>query len=351
MAAFKQFLTSDVIVNPFEVNKGFTFLGGNFTTCLYDIGIYDDCVYDLNVTASAAAGGEVYIIDRFLGTSGSFETNKTLTGNLGTQYEVLIFDSIKELYYSNYQSSPTGFFIYTQSLIPGDTPEGDVFVGGTNSEGRYYNYLPATTDIYRYLPTGSGAQISVWSIASRVFGDYIQPNSVRIEVANNSGSYIFLDDGNGNLTYSGNKIGNVIYQHGLIIFTKVYDNPNLPTPPETYGSGSYGEDIYGGGLSAFQLTHLTNVTCSFSSSYTIYETQYKATLRESEFNFSQNPSIISSSTDGSLYDFATDSYFSPYVTTVGLYDEQQNLLAVGKLSQPLPTSRTTDTNIFINIDR
>ena len=79
--------------------------------------------------------------------------------------------------------------------------------------------------------------------------------------------------------------------------------------------------------------------------------QYKTTLRESEFNFSQNPSIVSSSTDGSLYDFATGSYFAPYVTTVGLYDEAQNLLAVGKLSQPLPTSRTTDTNIFINIDR
>jgi hypothetical protein len=55
--------------------------------------------------------------------------------------------------------------------------------------------------------------------------------------------------------------------------------------------------------------------------------------------------------DGYIYDYLTSSYFDPYVTTVGLYDEAQNLLAVGKLSQPLPTSRTTDTTIFINIDR
>ena len=95
----------------------------------------------------------------------------------------------------------------------------------------------------------------------------------------------------------------------------------------------------------------TNATCSFSSSLEIYETQYKATIRENEFNFSQNPSIISGSTDGTVYDFVTGSYFSPYVTTVGLYDDSQELLAVGKLSQPLPTSRTTDTTIFINIDR
>jgi hypothetical protein len=95
----------------------------------------------------------------------------------------------------------------------------------------------------------------------------------------------------------------------------------------------------------------SNVTCSFSSSFTIYETQYKCTLRENEFNFSLNPSIISGSTDGTPYSFVTGSYFSPYVTTVGLYDDNQNLLAVGKLAQPLPTSTPTDTTILINIDR
>ena len=95
----------------------------------------------------------------------------------------------------------------------------------------------------------------------------------------------------------------------------------------------------------------SNVTCSFSSSLTIYETQYKCTARENEFNFSQNPSILSGSSNEYPYDFATGSYFTPYVTTIGLYDEAQNLLAVGKLSQPLPLSPVTDTTILVNIDR
>ena len=95
----------------------------------------------------------------------------------------------------------------------------------------------------------------------------------------------------------------------------------------------------------------SNVTCSFSSSLTIYETQYKCTARENEFNFSQNPSILSGSSNEVLYNFATGSYFTPYVTTIGLYDEFQNLLAVGKLSQPLPLSPVTDTTILVNIDR
>jgi len=94
----------------------------------------------------------------------------------------------------------------------------------------------------------------------------------------------------------------------------------------------------------------SNVTCSFSSSYTLYETQYKCTIGADEFNYSNNPSIISGS-EGELYDFATGSFFAPYVTTVGLYDGAYNLIAVAKLTKPLPTSRTTDTTILINFDR
>ena len=65
--------------------------------------------------------------------------------------------------------------------------------------------------------------------------------------------------------------------------------------PEITASGAeYGEDTYGGRLvgstdvANFALG--TNITCSFSSSFNIYETQYKCTISEDEFNYSQNPS-------------------------------------------------------------
>jgi hypothetical protein len=104
-------------------------------------------------------------------------------------------------------------------------------------------------------------------------------------------------------------------------------------------------------------------TINFQSARTIYETQYKCTIRENEFNYSLNPSLISSSTFvnplltsgsistlGQVYDFVTGSFFSPYITTVGLYNDNNELLAVAKLSQPLPTSRTTDMSILVNLD-
>ena len=50
------------------------------------------------------------------------------------------------------------------------------------------------------------------------------------------------------------------------------------------------------------------------------------------------------------YDFATGSYFSPYVTTIGLYNEAYQLVAVGKLSQALPISLNTDTTFVVNFD-
>jgi hypothetical protein len=87
------------------------------------------------------------------------------------------------------------------------------------------------------------------------------------------------------------------------------------------------------------------------SSYRIYENQYKCTVRENEFNFSQNPTLISgSSNNGTIYDFATGSYFDPFVTTVGLYNNNYDLLAVAKLAQPLPLSAITDMNILVNLD-
>jgi len=324
MSAFKQFLSQDIIVEPFKVNKGFSFPASEFTNS------------DVQ-------------IDRLRGIKGDFEFTQSLTGNNNDQYQVLIYDSTKELYYSNFLTSSYGSPVQTQSLLPGENLEGDVFIGNPDSSGRYENYLQSTDDVYRYYPTGSSDKIAVLSIPSRLWGDYIQPNSFEYKIVDSDSiTHTITDDGNGNLYIGGNYVGNIIYPHGIATFTFLQDN----APPSTdgYGVSEYGENIYGGGLSLDDIFS-SNVTCSFSSSFDIYETQYKATISEFEYNFSLNPSIISGSTEGTVYDFVTGSYFSPYVSTIGLYDDDQNLLAIGKLSQPLLLSRTTDTTIFVNIDR
>jgi hypothetical protein len=324
MTAFKQLLASDIIVTPFEVNKAFRFTG------------------------AAELTGSTVGIDRFLGQNiqGLFSLNEATTGQITTEYKRLIYNSAKELYYSNYLSSSYGDPVSVPFIVPGSNTAGDVLVGSTSSAGRYENYLESTLPYERYFPTSSSAIIGVVSIPSKLYGDTIQPGSFVITA--DSGS--ITDDSNGNLYFSldGEYCGNIIYQHGLIVLTK----DNAAGGPY-YGTGIYGTDIYGAGPNPFIENIITsaNVTCSFSSSFTIFETQYKCTFDPSEFNFSLNPSLISGSTDGTVYDFVTGSYFNPYITTVGLYNENQDLIAVGKLAKPLPSNNTTDTTVLINIDR
>jgi hypothetical protein len=294
MSIFKPFITSDVIVSPFEVNKSFTFKG------------------TFELTASNAG------IDRYIGQniiSPFWVSGSNPTGQIYTQDKSLVYHSVKELYYSNYLTNPSGSLVGTASFNTDGTITGPAYTPN------YYNYLSTTLPTYRYIPTGSGDIIGVISIPSNLFGEYLKPTSVTLT----SGSVTLQDDGLGNIISGSTNIGNVIYEHGVIILTSGSFINNFITTP--------------------------NLTCSFQSTVTIYESQYKCTIRQNEFNFSQNPTLVSgSSNSGIIYDYATGSYFDPYVTTIGLYNNSYELIAVAKLAQPLPLSSITDTTILVNLD-
>lgn len=332
MSAFKNLNSKDFLIAPLELNKGFRFEGGN---------------------ALISSSVE---IDRFLGDQ---LATSSATGHLLNISQSAVFHSIKQLYYSNYISGSDGnvqnAFTQSQNL--------DGTFDGSTLSNAYYNYEPSNLPPKRYFPsTGNtlslisgNRKIGVLSIPKYIFGDFIQPNS--ISIITTSGSY--TDDGEGrlqrnNIDGTSTYVGNVIYEHGMVILTGGTRDESLGESAgeydsDLYGTGSYdGRFMNNGDIENF--IEDTNITCSFSSSYTIYETQYKCTIGESEFNLSQNPSIASGS-DGELLDFAKEDYFSPYVTSIGLYNDQRDLLAVAKLAQPLATSATTDTSILINIDR
>ena len=233
----------------------------------------------------------------------------------------------------------------------------------------YNNYLQ-TTQLYRkYFPTGSdnnnSASIGVISIPTRLFGDYIKPTSFILSTESGS----LTDDGNGNIYFSSSYtssivVGNIFYAHGLIT---IIGNEDVYSHIAEYGNATYDISLYGGGGSfnskIINFIESPNITMSFASTYTIHETQYKCTIHENEFNSTLNPSTSSGSIaisssigtfyspNTTLYNFATSSVFSPYITTVGLYNNNKELLAIAKLSQPLPSSPTTDTTIIINLDR
>ena len=71
--------------------------------------------------------------------------------------------------------------------------------------------------------------------------------------------------------------------------------------------------------------------------------------RNAEFNYSENPSYISGSTGEVIYDEFINSPQS-YITTVGMYNDNNDLLAVAKLSKPLLKDFTKETLVRVKLD-
>lgn len=71
--------------------------------------------------------------------------------------------------------------------------------------------------------------------------------------------------------------------------------------------------------------------------------------RNSEFNYSENPSYVSGSTGEVIYNYFINNP-QTYITTVGLYNDANELLAVAKLSKPLNKDFTKEALIRVKLD-
>lgn len=321
MSAFKQLTTRDVTIAPFKANKGFNFSGSAITASNVSIDIFQG----VNPPGS---------------TMSEFADP---TGLISTQNTTGVYNSAKQLYYSNFLISSWGDPVPTASLLLGVLPSDNITYGPANAP-RYENYLQSTLTQSRNFPTDVGGRITTVSIPQKLYGENIVPTTFKLDYSSGVSNFNVIDDGEGNLIAykmvgipTGTILGQIFYSHGIAVFT-------------TSSLSTMGERV------RVSSARLNSVNISFSSSITIYEHQYKCMISENEFGYSQNPSIISSSLDltGSqndvYYDFATGSYFDPYITTVGLYNENTDLLAVAKLSYPTPVSKFCDTTILVNFD-
>ena len=90
-------------------------------------------------------------------------------------------------------------------------------------------------------------------------------------------------------------------------------------------------------------------TIKFKNRHTIYENEIVCRVSATELNMSQNPTITTD-TSGSLRDFATGSIFQPYATTIGIYNEANELCAVAKLSRPLIKDFTKELLVRVKLD-
>jgi len=171
------------------------------------------------------------------------------------------------------------------------------------------------------------------------------------------GDYAFLHSGSGTTAPSPlrSRRGIVFYQAGLVALAVTGDNfgeeltsgsisgtPGTPngsaeTPEQAAVSASV-EDICNG-----VRRHIKNI--QFNNTTELNSTIYFCRANNNEFNYSSNPSFTSASQIVVKNNPNDPSVV--YATSVGLYSADNQLLAVGKLSEPL--KKTSDTEFVLRV--
>jgi hypothetical protein len=119
----------------------------------------------------------------------------------------------------------------------------------------------------------------------------------------------------------------------------VYHNNSLSGSTYSINSGSVAlfKAISGG--ADFQMRRTENVSTS----------HYFVRANNREFNFSNNPTFVSGST-GQFKNVTFETNPKVYITTVGLYDDGNELLAVAKISKPIEKSFDKEVAIKVKLD-
>jgi hypothetical protein len=270
--------------------------------------------------------------------------------SMGTYYDIPNWHSINRLYYKNW-----------------DKPY-EVFGGNNNKIQNRQLHNTAR----------------IFLVPQNLFGEKIKPGSIELEDTSNGKTFIIKDDGEGNLydnafsasyanyktgsfkTFptaakgSGSQVGNVFYEHGIIVITDTgsYYNCGLGTGHELKYQATHTnyEYEYMVNASVGEYNGSTNISTTFERSGS--QTLPEGTVSMSKFHpLGDQPNANGIGTFKTSYEaagkyegFTTHSLFKPYVTTIGLYNDDNELLVVGKLAKAVKLSDDYETNFIVRFD-
>jgi len=167
------------------------------------------------------------------------------------------------------------------------------------------------------------------------------------------GQYGLLYNDNGDGTYGPSVFGLVFYQAGTVVLTGSLFSGSGQFYSKSHGdgggyyglSGSFVSQSISGNCDALR-HRLYNI--SFNNTTEINSTIYFCRVPHNKYNFSANPTYTSGSKI-QVKNIATDEPIS-YITTIGLYSSNNELLAVAKLSEPLKKTITNDITMRVRLD-
>ena len=181
------------------------------------------------------------------------------------------------------------------------------------------------------------------SIPQSQFGDRIKRSSFTLTDDSTSATIKIIDDGNGNLyapnasvsqsvsalSSSDNYVGNIFYDVGIFAITETssYDGTNNYSDVT---SGTY--------------------TVTYKGARDISTHEWSCDSLPNEMNLTENITIFKPGGAGDLKDNLTSSLFPTYITEVGLYDDERNLMGLARLSKPIPKSTKIPMRFYVRMD-
>ena len=163
-----------------------------------------------------------------------------------------------------------------------------------------------------------------------------------------AGEYAVLYTGSSPYT-AGTGVGLLYYQAGIAVLTASVFDGTFGAPAATYDTSSIDAVLTGSEISS-SCDGIRNrwEDCDYNNTTELNSTIYFCRAGSNEFNYSSNPTYLSGSKIR-VKNNATDSP-SSFVTTIGLYSEDNELLAVAKVSEPLKKDPSNELTLRVRLD-
>jgi hypothetical protein len=272
--------------------------------------------------------------------------------------------------------------IYSQykNILLSSTDSQFTFFGGVNSDNIYVITVERAR-LKERLNAGTW-QLSLAELNGRGFanaaytGSNVQVSSSNkvISLIDDSNSTSTLNPGNGGRVFnvvsgsvndgifggsvsSANTYGLVYPDLGLIVLNGDMLNSNLSFNTVTASYTVTGSSPVPGGDNAWKLYTSISGAASISAANGFTARNQESIKSQivfvrafnGEFNFSNNPSFVSGS-NNTIAQPTMQGNPQVYITSVGLYDSQYNLVAVAKLSKPLLKSFDRELLVKVKLD-
>ena len=188
-------------------------------------------------------------------------------------------------------------------------------------------------------------------------GDYGAATAFKVNSP--SGEYGLLYSASGDAGSTAKAIGHIYYQAGIAVVTaSIFSNvPLNPTEFCDFGSGDAMYDVtsYKTVLTASTIQSFANGVrnrlgnISFNNTTELNSTIYFCRANVGDYNYSSNPTYLNNS---KIVVKGNQPFAQPvsYVTTIGLYSPNNELLAVAKLSEPLKKTPSNELTLRVRLD-